>query len=134
MESITIGGRSITVTHIQTETSEHGAIQRYRIDVSESDATTHLSRLSARSAVDARVLASAIDLELLLEYAGSAEMGLLRDPGIRQWRDQNRQQIEAELARLRQEAELLPAEPMSEIESPSNPGRFNFICEMDISN
>ena len=66
METITICGRSITVTHVQTEASEYGAIQRYRIDVSGSDASTHLSRLSARAAVDASVLASVIDLELLL--------------------------------------------------------------------
>lgn len=116
METITICGRSITVTHVQTEASEYGPIQRYRIDVSGSDASTRLSRLSARAAVDASVLASVIDLELLLGYAGSAEMGLLRDAGIRQWRDQNRGQIEAELARLRQEAELVPAEPMTDLE------------------
>lgn len=116
METITISGRSITVTHVQTETSEYGAIQRYRIDISGSDASTHLSRLSARSTVDASVLASVIDVELLLGYAGSAEMGLLRDPSIHLWRDQNREQIEAELVRLRQEAELLPVEPMTDLE------------------
>ena len=116
METITICGRSITVTHLQTEASEYGAIQRYRIDVSGSDASTHLSKLSARSAVDASVLASVIDVELLFEYEGSADMGLLLDPAIRQWRDQNREQIQAELTRLRQEAELLPAEPMTDLE------------------
>jgi hypothetical protein len=116
VETITICGRSITVTHVQTETSEYGAIQRYRIDISGADTRTHLSRLSARAAVDASVLASVIDLELLLRYAGSAEMGLLRDAGIRQWRDQRRQQIEDELARLRREADLLPAEPTTDLE------------------
>lgn len=116
METITICGRSITVTHILTEESEYGAIQRYRIDVSGSDASTHLSKLSARTAVDASVLASVIDVELLLEYEGSADMGLLRDPAIRQWRDQNREQIKAKRVRLQQEAERLPAEPMTDLE------------------
>ncbi|MAB77720.1 MAG: hypothetical protein CMJ89_00070 [Planctomycetes bacterium] len=116
METITICGRSITVTHVQTEASEYGAIQRYRIDVSGSDASTHLSKLSARTAVDASVLASVIDIELLLEYEGSADIGILRDPAIRQWRDENREQIQAELTRLRQEAEMLPAEPITDLE------------------
>ena len=116
MRSITIGGRTLTVTHVGTETSEYGDIQRYRIVVSGSDAVTHLSSLSSKSAVDADVMASAIDAELLLEYAGSAESGLLRDPGIREWRNRNRQRIEQELARLREEAAGLPAEPMSNLE------------------
>ncbi|MEJ1089992.1 hypothetical protein WDU99_16865, partial [Microbacterium sp. Mu-80] len=83
---------------------------------SGSDAVTHLSSLSSKSAVDADVMASAIDAELLLEYAGSAESGLLRDPGVREWRNRNRQRVEQELARLREEAAGLPAEPMGDLE------------------
>lgn len=116
MDEITINGRTITVTHVSTETSEYGDIQRYRIDMSNSDVTAHLSRLSPEGAVNERVLASAIDAELLLEYAGSDEMGLLRDPGIREWRDLNRHLIEDELARLREESTSLPPEPMSDLE------------------
>lgn len=116
MRSITIGERTLTVTHVVTETSEYGDIQRYRIVASGSDAVTHLSILSSKSAVDAGVMASAIDAELLLEYAGSAESGLLRDPGVREWRNRNRERIEQELARLREEAAGLPAEPMSDLE------------------
>lgn len=116
MRSITIGGRTLTVTHMGTETSEYGDIQRYRIVVSDSDAVTHLSSLSSKSAVDADVIASAIDAELLLEHAGSAEMGLLRDPSVREWRNRNRQRIEDELARLHEEAAQLPPEPTSDLE------------------
>lgn len=116
MNEITINGRTITVTHVSTETSEYGEIQRYRIDVSDSDSIAHLFRLSPEKAVNVRVMASAIDAELLLEYAGSDEMGLLRDPRIREWRDQSRDLIEAEVARLREEAAALPAEPMSDLE------------------
>ena len=116
MNEITINGRTITVTHVSTETSEYGEIQRYRIDVSHSDSTAYLFRLSPEKAVNVRVMASAIDAELLLEYAGSEEMGLLRDPRIREWRDQSRDLIEAEAARLREEAAALPAEPMSDLE------------------
>lgn len=116
MNEITINGRTITVTHVSTETSEYGEIQRYRIDVSDSDSTAHLFRLSPEKAVNVRVTASAIDAELLLEYPGSDEMGLLRDPRIREWRDQSRDLIEAEVARLREEAAALPAEPMSDLE------------------
>ena len=116
MNEITINGRTITVTHVSTETSEYGEIQRYRIDVSDSTSTAHLFRLSPEKAVNVRVMASAIDAELLLEYAGSDEMGLLRDPRIREWRDQSRDLIEAEVARLREEAAALPAEPMSDLE------------------
>lgn len=116
MRSITIGGRTFTVAHVGIETSEYGDIQRYRIVVSGSDAVTHLSSLSSKSAVDADIMASAIDAELLLEYAGSAEMGLLRDPGVREWRNRNRQRIEDERARLREEAAELPTEPTSDLE------------------
>ena len=116
MNELTINGRTIIVRHVGTQPSEYGDIQRYRIEISESDATTHLSGLSSDSAVNARVMASVIDCELLLDYAGSDEMGLLRDPSIREWRDQNRDLIEAELARLRKEATVLPTEPMSDLE------------------
>ena len=58
MNEITINGRTITVTHVSTETSEYGDIQRYRIDVSNSDATAHLSRLSPEKHVNVRVMAS----------------------------------------------------------------------------
>lgn len=116
MNELTINGRTITVSHVGTQPSEYGDIQRYRIEMSESDAITHLSRLSPDKAVNARILASVIDCELLLEYAGSAETGLLRDPSIREWRDQNRDLIKAVLARLHREAAALPVEPMSDLE------------------
>ena len=64
MREIVIGGRSLRVTHVDTETTEYGAIQRYRIDVSGSDAVTHLSSLRSSPNVDARVMASVIDTEL----------------------------------------------------------------------
>ncbi|MCE0508977.1 hypothetical protein LVJ59_07990 [Microbacterium sp. KKR3/1] len=116
MNELAINGRTITVTHVDTQPSEYGDIQRYRIEMSESDVTARLSGLSSDAAVNARVMASAIDCELLLEYAGSDETGLLRDPSIREWRDQNRDLIEAELARLHKVAAALPAEPMSDLE------------------
>lgn len=116
MREIIIGGRTILVTHVDTEVSEYGDIQRYRIDVSGSDAATHLSSLRASPAVDARVMISTIDAELLLDYDGSAESGLLRDPAIREWRDQNRELIEDALADLREEAADLAPEPVSDIE------------------
>ena len=116
MREIVIGGRSARVTHVGTETAAFGDIQRYRVDVSGSDATTHLSSLRTSPNVDARVMTSAIDAELILEYDGSAESGLLRDPAIRSWRDQNRQAIEDALVRLRGEAANLLPEPVSDIE------------------
>lgn len=111
-----IGGRAITVSHVETEATEYGEIQRYRIDVSGSDAVTHLSSLRSSPNVDARVMASVIDTELLLDYEGSAESGLLRDPGIRAWRDQHRPLIEETLDRLRNEIKDLPPEPVSDME------------------
>ena len=111
-----IGGRAITVSHVETEATEYGEIQRYRIDVSGSDAVTHLSSLRSSPNVDARVMASVIDTELLLGYEGSAESGLLRDPGIRAWRDQHRPLIEETLDRLRNEIKDLPPEPVSDME------------------
>ena len=61
-------------------------------------------------------MASVIDTELLLEYEGSADSGLLRDPDIRLWRDQQRRLIEETLDRLRDEMKNLPPEPMSDVE------------------
>ena len=111
-----IGGRAITVSHIDTETTEYGDIQRYRIDMSGSDAVTHLSSLRSSPNVDARVMASVIDTELLLDYEGSTESGVLRDPGIRAWRNQHRPLIEETLDRLSDEIQDLPPEPVSDVE------------------
>lgn len=116
MRELIIGGRSITVSHVETETTEYGDIQRYRIDVSGSDAVTHLSSLRSSPNVDARVMASVIDTELLLGYEGSRESGLLRDPGIRAWRDQHRPVIEQALDRLRDEMKDLSPKPVSDVE------------------
>lgn len=116
MREIIIGRRTITVSHIETEATEYGDIQRYRIDVTGSDAVTHLSSLRSSPNVDARVIASVIDTELLLGYEGSAESGLLRDSGIRAWRDQSRPLIEQALDRLRDEMKGLPPEPVSDVE------------------
>ncbi|WP_248243431.1 hypothetical protein [Microbacterium kunmingense] len=116
MRETVIGDRCITVTHDQTETTEYGVIQRFLVGVSGSNAVTHLSILRPSAVVDARVVASAIDTELLLEYEGSADSGLLRDPDIRLWRDQHRRLVEETLDRLRDEARDLPPEPMSDME------------------
>ena len=116
MRELIIGGRTITVSHVETEATEYGDIQRYRIEVSGSDAVTHLSSLRSSPNVDARVIASVIDTELLLGYEGSAESGLLRDSGIRAWRDQNRPLLEQALDRLRDEMKELPPEPVSDME------------------
>ena len=116
MREIIIGGRSITVSHVETETTECGDIQRDRIDVSGAEAVTHLSSLRSSPNVDAGVMASVIDTELLLGYEGSAESGLLRDSGIRAWRDQNRPLLEQALDRLRDEMKDLPPEPVSDVE------------------
>ena len=116
MREIVIGGRSITVTHVETETTEYGDIQRDRIHVSGSDAVAHLSTLRSSATVDARVVASVIDTELLLDYEGSSESGLLHDPGIRAWRDQHRPLIEQQSNRLHDEGKELPPEPMTDME------------------
>ena len=116
MRELIIGGRTITVSHIETEATEYGDIQRYRIDVTGSDAVAHLSSLRSSPNVDARVMASVIDTELLLGYEGSAESGLLRDSGTRAWRDQSRPLIEQALDRLRDEMKGLPPEPVSDVE------------------
>jgi len=116
VREIVIGDRFITVTHVETEATEYGDIQRYRIDVSGSDAAAHLSTLRSSPNIDARVMASVIDTELLLDYEGSREYGLLRDPGVCAWRDQRRPLIEQELKRLHNEAKKLPPEPTSDME------------------
>ncbi|WP_455132021.1 hypothetical protein, partial [Microbacterium aurum] len=45
VQEIIIGWRVIAVSHVETEATEYGDIQRYRIDVSGSDAVIHLSSL-----------------------------------------------------------------------------------------
>ena len=117
MREFVVGDRSITVTHVETEATEFGDIQRFRIQMTGSDAVTHLSILRQSPGVDARVVASVIDTELLLEYEGSSASGLLRDPDIREWRDRHRQLIENTLGRLKEEAAALLPEPASDIES-----------------
>ena len=97
MRKVVIGDRSVVVTHAGTEATEFGDIQRFRVEMPESDAVTHLSILRSSTEVDERVMASAIDAELLLGSDGSTESGLLRDPGVRAWRDENRFAIEAAL-------------------------------------
>ncbi|WP_448263633.1 hypothetical protein [Microbacterium aurum] len=62
MREIIIGWRVITVSHVETEATEYGDIQRYRIDVSGSDAVIHLSSLRSSPNIDARVMASVIGL------------------------------------------------------------------------
>lgn len=116
MRKVVIGDRSVLVTHAGTEATEFGDIQRFRIEMSESDAVTHLSILRSSAEVDARVIESVLDAELLLGYQGSAESGLLRDPEIRLWRDRHRALIEEVVHRFKEEASALPPEPVSEIE------------------
>ena len=116
MRKVVIGDRSVVVTHAGTEATEFGDIQRFRIEMSESDAVTHLSILRSSAEVDARVIESVLDAELLLGYQGSAESGLLRDPEIRLWRDRHRALIEEVVHRFKEEASALPPEPVSEIE------------------
>ncbi|WP_273491649.1 MULTISPECIES: hypothetical protein [Actinomycetes] len=116
MRKIVIGDRSVVVTHAGTEATEFGDIQRFRIEMSGSHAVTHLSILRSSAEVDARVMASVIDAELLLEHEGSAESGLLRDPGVRAWRDENRPAIDAALGQLRAEITGVTSEPMSDLE------------------
>ena len=66
MRKVVIGDRSVLVTHAGTEATEFGDIQRFRIEMSESDAVTHLSILRSSAEVDARVIESVLDAELLL--------------------------------------------------------------------
>ena len=107
-------GRSVAVTHIKTEPTEYGDIQRYRVDVSGFDSPTRIAILRTDSTVDARVLAAVVDSELLLGYDGSEESGLLRDPALREWRDEHRDEIKELLQQLHREADALPPEPMTE--------------------
>lgn len=65
---------------------------------------------------NARVLASVVDTELLLDYTGSSESGLVSDLGIRLWRDKHRRLIEDALDQLRAEAFAPVPEPMSDVE------------------
>lgn len=114
MHEVFVGDRSVAVTHIKTEPTEYGDIQRYRVDVSGFDAPTRIAILRTNSAVDARVLVAVVDSELLLGYKGSEESGLLRDPALRAWRDEHRDQIKELLQLLHREADALPPEPMTE--------------------
>lgn len=114
MNEVMVGDRSVAVTHIKTEPTEYGNIQRYRVDVSGCDAPTRIAILRTNSAVDARVLAIVVDSELLLDYEGSRESGLLRDPALRAWRDENRDEINELLQQLHREAAVLPPEPVTE--------------------
>lgn len=114
MHEVFVGDRSVAVTHIKTEPTEYGDIQRYRVDVSGFDAPTRIAILRTDSAVDARVLAAVVDSELLLGYKGSEESGLLRDPALRTWRDAHRGEIKELLQQLHREADALPPEPMTE--------------------
>lgn len=114
MHEVFVGGRSVTVTHIKTEPTEYGDIQRYRLEVSGFDAPTRIAILRTSSTVDARVLAIAVDSELLLGYEGSEESGLLRDPALRAWRDEHRDEIKELLQKLHREADALPPEPLTE--------------------
>lgn len=116
MREIIIGDRTIVVTHVGTETTEYGDIQNYRVDVSGADASTTLSILRASRTVDARVLAFVLDTELLLGYDGSAGHGLLRDSGVREWRDENRGLIEEVWEQLQSEIAQLPPEPAGDAE------------------
>lgn len=114
MHEVFVGGRSVTVTHIKTEPTEYGDIQRYRLEVSGFDAPTRIAILRTSSTVDARVLAIAVDSELLLGYEGSEESGFLRDPALRAWRDEHRDEIKELLQKLHREADALPPEPLTE--------------------
>ncbi|MBN9202143.1 MAG: hypothetical protein ABS61_00570 [Microbacterium sp. SCN 70-18] len=116
MHEVFVGDRSVAVTHIKTEPTEYGDIQRYRANVSGFDASTRIAILRADSAVDARVLAVVVDSELLLGYKGSEESGLLRDPALRAWRDEHRNEIKELLQQLHCEADALPPEPVTEAE------------------
>lgn len=116
MPTIDIANRTITVWHVDTTPSDYGDIQRYRVSVSGFAASTDCASLRPSRLVDARVLASVIDTELLLDYEGSRESGLLRDAGIVAWRDHNRPAIEAALRTLRDAVASMPPEPVSEIE------------------
>ena len=116
MREIVIGDRAISITHVKIEPSVYGDIQRYRVEISGSITSSGLAIMRSSSAVDARVMASAIDAELLPGYDGNEASGLLRDAGIREWRDENRALIEEALQKLQVEVAQLPPEPMTESE------------------
>ncbi|ALJ20587.1 hypothetical protein [Microbacterium sp. No. 7] len=116
MREISIAGRTITVSHVKTTHSDYGDIQRYLAEVSDSDATTYLTILRSSSTVDARVVGSVVDTELLRGHDGSADSGLLRDPAIRAWRDENRHSIDTAMQTLADEIAGLPPEPVTDIE------------------
>lgn len=116
MREIVIGDRAISITHVKIETSVYGDIQRYRVEISGSTTSSGLAIMRSSSAVDARVMASAIDQELLHGYDGNEECGLLRDAGVREWRDENRALIEEALQELQVEVTQLPPEPVGESE------------------
>ena len=116
MREIVVGGRTIAVTHVNSESSEYGDIQRYRIEISGLSAAAGLAIMRSSSAIDARVMASAIDAELLRGYEGSADHGLLCDPAIREWRDTHRALLNDTLDRLRSEILELPSEPITDAE------------------
>lgn len=116
MRDIVVGDRTISVWHVGVEPLEDGEIHRYRASISESEATTGIAILRASVAVDARVLKSVIENELVGEYEGSREHGLLRDADTRAWRDLNRVALEQTVRNLEREILELPDEPVSKIE------------------
>jgi len=116
MRDIVVGDRTISVWHVGVEHLEDGEIQRYRASISGSEATTGIAILRASVAVDARVLRSVIGNELLWDYEGSREHGLLRDADTRAWRDRNRVALEQAVRDLEDEILELPDEPVGEIE------------------
>ena len=75
MREISIAGRTVTVSLVATTHGEDGDIQRYLVEVSGSDAATHLSILRMTSAVDARAMASAIELLYLSRSSGFSFSG-----------------------------------------------------------
>lgn len=113
MYEVVLAGRTMVVRHAHTERSVHGDVQHYVISISGSDTATDHWTLRQSSAADARVVASIIDTELLLDYKGSHESGMLRDPRIREWRDQHRGVIMANLRHLQHQRDELPPESLS---------------------
>ncbi len=102
MREIEIRGRVITIRHVDTMASADGAIQEYEIAISSSNVVTcQWSTLQESTDVTASVTANAIDTELLLDYEGSWQSGLLRDQAVRAWRDSNRSQIQETVDHLR---------------------------------
>ncbi|GMM95679.1 hypothetical protein [Microbacterium sp. MTN4-26] len=116
MRDIAVGDRTITVRHDGVETTRYGEIQDYSVRISYSDVATRIAILQMSAAVDARVLRSVVENELLWDYKGSREHGLLQDPYTRAWRDRNRALLERVVRDLDDEILELPDEPVSEIE------------------